>query len=202
MTAASGTVGGPEAPSELRTQIIDAAIVLTRMDGWSALTMSRLADQVGVSRQTVYNEVGAKPSLAEAMILRELAGFLAVVDRAFHEHPGEAVPAIRAAVRGVLTMAEGNLLLAAIVASSHGADSDLLPLLTTRSDSLLALATSDVRAHLAQAAAHLARGRRDALADMIVRTVLSHVMQPSGTPARVGDDIAWLAERILRVAPE
>ena len=33
---------------------------------------------------------------------------------------------------------------------------------------------------------------------MVVRVVLSHVMQPSGTAGRTADDIAWIAARVLR----
>jgi hypothetical protein len=33
---------------------------------------------------------------------------------------------------------------------------------------------------------------------MVVRLVLSHVMQPSGTPDETADDIAWIADRVLR----
>ena len=33
---------------------------------------------------------------------------------------------------------------------------------------------------------------------MVVRVVLSHVMQPSDTPAATAGDIAWIAERVLR----
>ena len=47
---------------------------MTASVGWASVTMGRLADAVGVSRQTVYNEIGTKPGLAEAMILRELDG--------------------------------------------------------------------------------------------------------------------------------
>ena len=32
---------------------------------------------------------------------------------------------------------------------------------------------------------------------MIVRVVLSHVMQPSGSPQQTADDIAWLAARAI-----
>jgi len=32
---------------------------------------------------------------------------------------------------------------------------------------------------------------------MVVRLVLSHVMQPSADPAATADDIAWVAERVL-----
>ena len=34
--------------------------------------------------------------------------------------------------------------------------------------------------------------------DMVVRVVLSHVMQPSGTPDQTATDIAWIATRVLR----
>ena len=39
---------------------MDAAVRLTAQIGWSQVTMARLAQEVGVSRQTVYNEVGTK----------------------------------------------------------------------------------------------------------------------------------------------
>jgi AcrR family transcriptional regulator len=52
----------------LRARIVAAAAVLTTETGWSEVTMARLAERVGVSRQTVYNEIGSKPALAEAMI--------------------------------------------------------------------------------------------------------------------------------------
>jgi hypothetical protein len=42
-------------------------------------------------------------------------------------------------------------------------------------------------------AAHL-----EAAIDMVVRVVLSHVMQPSASPAETADDIAWIAARVLR----
>ena len=64
-----------------------AAIALTTAEGWTAVTMGRLADDVGVSRQTVYNEVGSKAGLAEAMVLTELDRFLSLVDRGFEAHP-------------------------------------------------------------------------------------------------------------------
>ena len=40
--------------------------------------------------------------------------------------------------------------------------------------------------------------RLDAAIDMVVRLVLSHVMQPSGSPGGTADDIAWIAARVLR----
>ena len=84
----------------MRERVVDAAVVLTTEQGWAQVTMARLADEVGVSRQTVYNEIGTKPRLAEAMILRELDRFLDVVTVAFDDHPDDLVGAIRGGVAG------------------------------------------------------------------------------------------------------
>ena len=86
-------------------RIVAAAAELTTESGWAAITMAKLADRVGVSRQTVYNEIGSKPRLAEEMILNELAAFLGEVDRAFDAHPDDLVAAIRGARKGVAATA-------------------------------------------------------------------------------------------------
>ena len=195
MTATAPPPGRPG--SSLRDRIVAAAVAMTTECGWSAVTMGALAEQVGVSRQTVYNEVGAKAALAEAIILHELDAFLGVVTRAFDDHPEQLVEAIRAATCHVLELAEDNRLLHAVVSATHGADTELLPLLTTHAQSLLAAAKLVVAERVAPYHVGLVGPRLDAGIDMIVRVVLSHVMQPSGTPAATADDIAWIAGRVL-----
>jgi AcrR family transcriptional regulator len=180
-----------------RQRIVAAAVALTTAEGWTAVTMSRLADDVGVSRQTVYNEVGSKTGLAEAMVLTELDRFLTLVDDGFHAHPDDLARAMRAAVRGVLREAGRNELLRTIVAPGGG---DLLPPLTTDSAALLDAAKTVVGQRIA-AYENTVDGRtRDAVVDMLVRTVLGHVMQPSASPERSADDIAALATRLLTTA--
>ncbi len=159
--------------------------------------MGHLADAVGVSRQTIYNEVGAKPALAEAMILDELRRFLDVVESAFAAHPDDLVAAIRAAVADVLEHARGNALLHAVVSATHGTDTELLPLLTTHSGELLSVAKEVVLKHVRQFDVDLAEDQLDAAVDTVVRVVLSHVMQPSGDPSRAADAIGWIADRVL-----
>ena len=181
----------------LRERIVVTAVETTLADGWSQVTMARLADAVGVSRQTVYNEVGGKPALAEAMVLAELERFLGVVAHAFDDHPTDLVAAIEAATTGVLHLARGNGLLKAVVSATHGADTELLPLLTTHSESLLESAklvvAERVRTYDVALDEHL-----DPAIDMVVRVVLSHVMQPSGAPEATAADLAWIASRVLR----
>lgn len=182
----------------MRERIVDAAVAMTVEAGWSRVTMAALAERVGVSRQTVYNEVGTKPGLAEAMIHQELDRFLGAVSLAFDQHPDDLVGAIRAASAGVLELAQDNLLLHAVVSATHGADTELLPLLTTHAESLLAAAKLVVGDRLTPYSLGIEGRHLEAAIDVVVRVVLSHVMQPSGDPVDTADDIAWIAARVLR----
>ena len=180
-----------------RDRIVAAAVELTTTSGWASVTMSRLADAAGVSRQTVYNEVGSKPALAETMILEELARFLQVVEQAFDAEPDDLTRAIERAVRDVLTHARANTLLHAVVSATHGADTELLPLLTTNAAGLLGVAKEVISARVAPYEPAIDPDHLEAAIDMVVRVVLSHVMQPSATPEKTGADIAWLAGQVL-----
>ena len=185
------------APVTHRDRLLTAAARFTAEHGWGALTMAKLADLIGVSRQTVYNEIGGKPQLAEAMVLRELELFLDLVDSAFQDNPDDLVSAIETAAFRVLDLARTDPLLHAILSSSQGANSELLPLLTTNSEPLLGAAGKMIRAHVTTYDVHLDEHRIEALIDMVVRLVLSHVMQPAARPAQTAETIAWIAERVL-----
>ncbi|MCY7402693.1 MAG: TetR family transcriptional regulator [Nocardioides sp.] len=178
-------------------RIVAVAGEMTTSTGWATVTMSRLAESVGVSRQTVYNEVGSKPALAETMVLAELARFLTVVEAAFDAEPDNLSRAIERAVTDVLTYAQDNNLLHAVVSATHGADTELLPLLTTSAGSLLETAKAVVTARVAPYAPAIEPSHLDPAIDMVVRVVLSHVMQPSASPDRTGADLARLARRVL-----
>lgn len=193
----AGTTVEPAAPS-IRDRVVEAAVEVTTTEGWAKVTMARLATAVGFSRQTVYNEVGSKPQLAEAMVLAELARFLAAVEDAFDAHPDDLPGAIEQACLGVLEVGSDNALLRAIVSATHGADTELLPLLTTHAGSLLASAKGVVAGRVAAYDVGVPPEQLTMLVDMVVRTVLSHVMQPSGTPEQTAADLAWVAHRVLR----
>jgi AcrR family transcriptional regulator len=181
----------------LRDRILDAAVVLTTDEGWAAVTMARMARAAGVSRQTVYNEIGTKNDLAEAMILRELDRFLDGVMQSFADHPGDLTEAIRWSARRVLGYAEDNALLHAVVSATHGADTELLPLLTTHAESLLEGAKLVVSEQVTQYRTPLTAAELETSIDMVVRLVLSHVMQPTAPPETTADEIAWIAARVL-----
>ena len=183
----------------MKARIVAAAVELTTTLGWSSLTMARLAEHVGVSRQTVYNEVGSKPALAEAMVLEELSRFLAVVEASFDRHPADLDAALRGAVHGVLVLARDNALLRAIVSPGIGGAAELLPPLTTYATTVLSAATAVLSHRLEPYAAYVVADapRRAAAIDAIVRLVLSHVMQPGGTVEHMTDNLTAIAAQLL-----
>jgi AcrR family transcriptional regulator len=187
----------PGRASPLRQQIVTASVELTTSSGWSSVTMAHLAELVGVSRQTVYNEIGSKPALAEAVVLDELGRFLSVVERAFDRYPGDLLESIHVAVGGVLELAQDSALLRAVVSATHGADTELLPPLTTQSRSLLAAAKAVMSDRLASFDVPLQPHQLANAIDAIVRVVLSHIMAPSESHAGAAEDITWLASRLL-----
>ncbi|MDP3970051.1 MAG: TetR family transcriptional regulator [Nocardioides sp.] len=194
MTGGEGAAANGRGP--VRERVLDAAAELTSGPGWSTITMAKLADAAGVSRQTVYNEVGSKTGLAEALIMRELARFLAVVEEQLTAGD-DVVDAIRRTARAVLELARENRLLHAVLSASHGAGNDLLPLLTSHSASLIEAATVVVRARLVRFDLDLDEHELEMAIDVVVRLVLSHVMQPGGTPESTAEAIAWIVGRTL-----
>ena len=115
---------------------------------------------------------------------------------AFDAHPTDLVAAIRDASCSVLEASQDNPLLHAIVSATHGADTELLPLLTTHAGRCCRPPRRCGRA--GRAVRRRADPRQlDAAIDMVVRVVLSHVMQPSATPERTAADIAWISARVL-----
>ena len=184
------------ATTATRERIILGAAELTAAQGWPQVTMSRLADHVGVSRQTVYNEFGSRSSLAEAMVLHELGLFLTEVDEGFDVHPGDLAAGVAEATRRVLELARINPLLGAIVTATHGGETELVPLLTTRSDAVIAAASHAVRSRMERYDCE-ATMSIDVVVDVIVRTVLSHVMQPGGNPQEIGDNLGAVVARLI-----
>ncbi|UMG94070.1 TetR family transcriptional regulator [Nocardioides sp. TF02-7] len=187
----------PATSGRLRDRLCDAAVAVILDEGWARVTMARLADEVGVSRQTVYNEIGTKSDLAEAVVLRELDRFLAGVVRSFDENPTDLIGAIRDSARRVLEYAQDNALLHAVVSATHGADTELLPLLTTHAESLMVGAKMVVAERVQAYDVPLEPDRLETGIELVVRLVLSHVMQPSADPATTAADIAWVAEKVL-----
>ncbi len=187
-----------ETRSRLREQLLDAAVTMVLHGGWSSVTMGAVADRVGVSRQTVYNELGGKPALGEALVLRELDAFLTAVGTELAAGP-DLVEAVEGAVEVVMTMALDNPLLKDVLSSAHGGGASLLPFLTTESDQLIGRATAVLLLAIGDRPDPPSISEEDLerTCEAVVRLVLSHVVRPGAPPDVVARDVGWLVRQVI-----
>ncbi len=187
--------------SRSRDRIVAAAARWAAEEDWSRLTMSGLARSAGVSRQTLYNEVGSKAGLTEVLVLHELELFLELVEKAVGDHPESVVAAARAAAYAVLSKAPDASVLQQILAKSQvdGADGRSGP--TSNAFLLVEAATAAVARQLARYPIALTGGELSVAAETLVRLVLSQASHPTASPVQAADDVAWVAARLLATAP-
>jgi AcrR family transcriptional regulator len=182
---------------QLHGAIVDAASQMTIELGWPGVTMAALAQRVGVSRQTVYNEIGNKSDLAEALVLSALYHYLELAETAFNAHPDNIVEGVRRAAKDLLTLATDDKLLTSTLAASHGGQSPLLSQLTTDAGGLLDAAQTLVMSRFETYDLAVTEDELAVAVDALVRLGLSTAMQPRGTPEQAADSLAWVADRLL-----
>jgi AcrR family transcriptional regulator len=115
----------------LRDRVLDAAYTLVCAEGWQAVNMSRIAATVGISRQVLYKEFGAKQALGEALVQRETDRFITGVISAMRGHPDDVVAGLAAGAAFTLRAAADDALVNASMARARDAEVGLTPLLTT-----------------------------------------------------------------------
>ncbi|MFD8495030.1 TetR family transcriptional regulator [Amycolatopsis sp. NPDC059657] len=184
----------------LRERLLTAAAELTCADGWASVTMGKVAARVGVSRQTVYKELGSKPELAEALMLRETDGFAAGVAQTLSGYPGDPVEGVTAAFQYTLEAARDNPLLKSVLAGGQGGGDDLLPLLTTQSDPVLARSVGAVAPVLVRLypEVELSDAEWAMAVEAFVRLLLSHLVQPAMSIPHATEQMRWVIGRMLR----
>ncbi|WP_433799297.1 TetR family transcriptional regulator [Actinomycetospora sp. CA-084318] len=190
------TTGGSfreDTRAELLARLLDAARELTTARGWSAVTMGAVAGRAGISRQHLYNAIGTKRELGDALVARETDAFLAVVCRELRVHPDDLVAGVVAGVVGALEFGASNDLLKAILTADTG--ESLLPVVTARPEVVLDRGVAVIAAELA--ALHGDDPELPRLADAVVRLVISHATQPTG-PDLAAVQARWLAEGFTR----
>ena len=185
----------------LRDRLLDAAEAAFRDEGWRRLTMAKIADRAGVSRQTVYNEFGTKQQMAEQLIMRELELFLAIVSERFAAET-EPVPAVRSAVEGALATAARNPLLRSVLESEQNGDGELLPFIV-QSQWLVDRATAFLIDLVVSRFSDLPipTDKLGVALESVVRLVLSHITRPSRSPEETADDLAFIVAAVLAGAP-
>ncbi len=188
-----------EMRAQLRDRLLDAARAITTADGWSALTMGAVAGRAGISRQHLYNEIGTKQDLGDAMVSRETDEFLAATCDQLRAHPTDLVAGVGDAVGNALDHGADNTLLKAILHTEDPRGDSLLPLLTARPDAVLIRVKRTLAAEIA--ALGLDTGvtatTLDAYADGLARLVLSHLTQPTGPAEHAVTQAQWLTRAAM-----
>lgn len=106
-----------------REGLLDAAFAALRSRPWAAVRMVDVAAAAGVSRQTLYNEFGSKEGLAQALVRREIDGYLAGVERTLagaRRSGADAGGRLLALVAWTLRAARGNPLVRAALTGCWG----------------------------------------------------------------------------------
>jgi AcrR family transcriptional regulator len=183
----------------LRERVLDVTADMICAGGWQAVTMALVAGRVGVSRQSVYKEIGGKAALGEAVIARETDRVLAGVAERLRAHGADATAGIPAAVAYVLRAGAENPLIKAILVGAQGGDSDLLPLLAIRPEPVLGRAVAAVRTEAGALYGELLPPEMIGQAsEIVVRLTLSHLMQPTGP---IDDAVAQIRTLVQAVLP-
>ena len=165
----------------LRTSILDAARRQASERDWGEVRIADIAAEVGVSRQTIYNEYGAKEALGTAIFMREVEEFRARLMATVEEAPDFGT-AVRRTIELALEVGRTHPVVRRMLDPASETDSALLPLLTTRADLLVV----PVRTALAEALQKRFPGaipeRAELLTDLTIRSTLSQVVLPSDLP--------------------
>ncbi|MCY1144176.1 TetR family transcriptional regulator [Actinoplanes sp. Pm04-4] len=181
----------------LRASLIAAARELAVTQGWGAVRVVDVADAVGVSRQTVYNEFGNRAGLAESIAISEIERFVDVVRKELYAHGADLRAAAQATITAVLTDASANPLVRSILSSPGKEADELLPFLTTRS-AVLDMAGQVVSDWIAAVAPELNDVSAALAAESIVRLTVSHIVLPSASPQASAKTLAEVLMQLLR----
>ncbi|MFJ7125066.1 TetR family transcriptional regulator [Streptomyces sp. NPDC098101] len=182
--------------SLLREQVLDAAYRLVAAEGWSGLRMTSIARAAGISRQTLYNEFGAKEAIGNALVQRELEGFLIGIERELDAHRGELEAAAAAGVGYTLQQTVDNPLIKSVLVAARGGEDDLLAYLTTRAEPVFGTAMAMLDAYATEAWPDVDEESRGLAVETVVRLTVSHIVQPVAPPSETAARIARITTRI------
>lgn len=182
-----------------RERIVVAAQEVVSEVGWTGLTMARIADRAGVSRQTVYNAVTSKSELARLVVRREFETFLERIEAAIEPHPADLAATLESAVTTALTAPPDLRMLSSLAAAWGTSPEDCLGIVLEHQATLLRRARRRVErlfgSFEVSAPAHVQR----AMADLLVRATFTHALAPSEPPESVARTLAWVVGRALGV---
>lgn len=173
--------------------MLDAAASEFVARGWDGLRLTAVADQAGVSRQTLYNTFAGKRGLAQALVLRLTEEFLDGVGNAMTDQTS-LHDRWSAAVRYTLDAAAGDPLVKALLVPGAG---ESLSLVTTDAEPLVSAARVHLTALFADTHPELDESDVAIAAESATRLAISHVVLPLHPSDEVADHVAELVVGFL-----
>ncbi|MGA9284384.1 MAG: TetR family transcriptional regulator [Solirubrobacteraceae bacterium] len=164
----------------LRESLLDAARRLLEDRPWAQITMSDVARAAGLSRQTLYKELGTRDEFAQQFVIREGARFLEAVERAIEGRLDEPRAAIEAGLEVFLSTASSDPLVQLLLADDG--TGGMLPLVTTQSGPVLVWASARLGEAMRAGWPHAREEDLELLADTFVRLAISYVTMPRRSP--------------------
>lgn len=184
----------------LRESILEAAKARASQVDWSQVRIADIAEDVGVSRQTIYNEFGSKGQLGQALFEHEMAIYTAGILETTKDSVdlGEA---IRASVNWILAQTRANEMVQRTLRDARTGTSStetLLPLLTVNAHHVLLPARTALTDYFESRWPSGDLDRATILVELVIRFVISFVIVPSDQPEEVMvDTIVDMVERSL-----
>ncbi|MBN9097857.1 MULTISPECIES: TetR family transcriptional regulator [unclassified Pseudonocardia] len=178
----------------MRDEALSAATQLLLAGGYRGLRLQDVADRIGVSRQTLYNEFGSKRGLAAALVLRLTERFLDDIEAALGSED-DLYAAWAAAVRLTIETAATDPLLKTLL-TGVGSE-EMLPLLTTESEPVVQAARDRAGAYVMRRWPDLDPPDVTAAAEVATRLAISHVVVPLHTAEFVAAQVATVVVRFL-----
>lgn len=174
----------------VREALLDAVKQLLSERPWAQVTMAEVAASAGVSRQTLYNELGSREQLAQAFAIREGERFIEGVERAIEENHDDPVAALAAALEVFLSAAAEDPLIAMLL--DDDGTGGMLPLITTQSGPVLDWAAGRLADSMRAGWPTVAPSDARLLAEALVRIAISYVTVPIGPPRQATSDVVRL----------
>ena len=174
----------------LRDTLFDAARRMLEDRPWAQITMSEVAREAGVSRQTLYKEFGSRDEFAQAFVIREGARFLDAVERAILAHLDDPRAAVTAGLEVFLTVASQDPLVRLLL--DDDGTGGMLPLITTRGRPVLEWASERLCQVMRSGWPGICDEDAELLADAFVRLAISYVAMPGSSPRQTAAAAAAL----------
>lgn len=157
-----------------RARILDAAFGCAGRVGLGRLTMSDVAREARLSRQTVYRYFSSKHDLFMALVIREEQTLLERVRVAIEPHR-ELRPAVEAAFRTILRAMRAHPLLDRVMATEP---QELLPYLTVEADPIREMGIRMMEEVFATRSEHVSPVLAHRAAELCSRIVRSYAIEP------------------------